>query len=879
MYLFLGVYVFVKNPKQKINRVCAVLSFCFVAWSFGKIFIQSSAVSYEMVHFFERIACVGSFGFSAFFLYFALLFAKKQRIAENKGLLITLFIIPALLIFQQWSKQAIIDYLPTAYGWGLVWKPLFWTGLFFTYYGICIVVGVYFIFEVSRNTTNPARRKQARIIFISSVIGVPLGTSVNIVLPKLGFLGVPDLAHIVALIWAMGIAYAITKYKFLVVTPASVANNIISAMNEALILLDDKAKITTINPAAENLLGFKEEELKGNTIGLLFPEQDNEENFLEKIMKGEQIKNSDFPIKTKEGKLICVDFLTSILREEKNDTAGTICIVRDIAQRKKAEEAIQKAKQQLEKRVEERTYELSFANKQLMRQIVEREEVEKELRASQERLKILFEYAPDAYYISDLRGVFIDGNRAVEQLTGYDKGELVGKDLIAKFTLEEESEKAEKLLSQNAAGNAGGPEEIIVKRKDGSRVTVEIRTFPVKMKGDTAVLGIGRDVTERKKEEETRQKTERIESLGVLAGGIAHDFNNILTVVLTNLDLAKMYGEGQEKILERLIEAEAASVQAKNLTQQLLTFSKGGVPIKKTAAIKEMLKDVGEFTLRGSNVRGDFDIDENLSSVEIDLGQMSQVVQNLVLNGQQAMPDGGTIKISAKNITLSKNNSQLLEAGKYIEITISDHGMGVPEEHMKRIFDPYFTTKQKGSGLGLAVVFSVIEKHGGHINVKAKQGQGTTFSIYLPVSLQQETKKNEKSKVTKGEGSLLVMDDEASLVKALKIVFHNLGYKASFAANGEDTIKLYKEAIDTGTPFDVVILDLTIPGGRGGKEIIGELLKIDPKVRAIASSGYSTDPVMVDFQEYGFKGAAAKPYELSVLSQTIKGIMKQKEEE
>ena len=405
------------------------------------------------------------------------------------------------------------------------------------------------------------------------------------------------------------------------------------------------------------------------------------------------------------------------------------------------------------------------------------------------------------------------------------------------------------------------------RKKDGSIIEVLIQASPI---DDSTFIVTVTDITDRKNAEKEQARMGKLESLGVLAGGIAHDFNNILTMILGNVSLAKMYmGKDQEKTREKLINAEQAIMRAKDLTQQLLTFSKGGAPIKKVVAIDGFLKDVCQFALTGTPVVCKFDLDHDLLPVEIDEGQMTQAIGHIVINGHQAMPEGGTILIKAEN-SIVGTSADNLPAGKYIKISITDEGNGIPDEYLSKIFDPYFTTKQKGSGLGLAVCYSVIKNHRGHIKVESTLGVGTTFHIYLPVfeGHQHNRKSVEEGTFSASGGRVLVMDDEDSIREMMGDILSSYGYVVDFARNGEEAISLYQD-----NAYDVVILDLTIPGGMGGKETMKELLVIDPHVKVIVSSGYSSDPIMSDYKQYGFRDVIAKPYRIEELEEVIERVI------
>lgn len=375
------------------------------------------------------------------------------------------------------------------------------------------------------------------------------------------------------------------------------------------------------------------------------------------------------------------------------------------------------------------------------------------------------------------------------------------------------------------------------------------------------------EITKRKKIEEEILKVQKLESIGILAGGIAHDFNNLLTGILNNIYLLKTYVNIEDKAYRRLEAAEKGIRSAAALTKQLLTFSKGGEPIRETLSVGDMLRDATTFALRGSNVKCEFDIPENLWYVEADRGLLSQAISNIVMNSDQAMPKGGIIRAHAANVNVDEKDGLPLKEGRYVRLSIQDNGVGISEEHLGKIFDPYFTTKPMGSGLGLASAYSIVNKHGGHIKVESKIGAGTTFHIYLPASLKAATSKMETGEFapTVSAAKVLLMEDELLIAESTVMGLEGFGYKVKSARDGSAAIRMYRDAMEAGSPFDLVILDLTIPGGMGGKETMSKLREIDPDVRAIVASGYSDDPIMSNFGEYGFKGVIEKPYEIEDL--------------
>jgi len=341
-----------------------------------------------------------------------------------------------------------------------------------------------------------------------------------------------------------------------------------------------------------------------------------------------------------------------------------------------------------------------------------------------------------------------------------------------------------------------------------------------------------------------------------------------------NVSLVKMQIGIDHKSFESLTDAEKAAHRAKDLTHQLLTFAKGGAPIKKVVSIAEIAKEAVSFALSGSSVNCVYNVPANLWSTEVDKGQMNQVFNNLIINSIQAMPSGGTVNIGFENISINEGEVPSLQAGDYVKITFRDEGTGIPEEQLAKIFDPYFTTKATGSGLGLSSVFSILKRHEGHIAVQSNAGIGTTFTLYVPAmrnGIGPEI--YETAGVKSGRGKILIMDDEALIRDLAGRILTALGYEVDFVKDGEEAIDAYKKAEEKGTPFDLVIMDLTIPGGMGGIAAVRRLHEISPHAKVVVSSGYSTDPIMSEYGKYGFCGVITKPYNTNQVSETVRNVL------
>ncbi len=506
--------------------------------------------------------------------------------------------------------------------------------------------------------------------------------------------------------------------------------------------------------------------------------------------------------------------------------------------------------------------------------ITELKRTEDELEENIERFEKLSSLTFEGILIHK-NGIVLDVNESLVQMVGYTKGELVGKNIIELLVPKKYYPKIRKEMGKNTAK----PYEIMGVKKDGTLFPVEIESKNVRSKNEDFRVTAIRDITERKKLEKERIKFSKLKSLGVLAGGIAHDFNNILTGLFGNLELAKLDIPSDHEAFKYLERAHDAIERATRLTKQLLTFSKGGEPIFETVDLISTVQEVAEFTLSGSNVKSHFNLPDNLKQVKADKGQISQVITNLTINAKQAMPDGGNLFIEAENVENPKKITGLSPSFDYVRLSIKDEGIGIPSASLGKIFDPFFTTKPDGSGLGLSTVYSIIEKHGGKIDVESGDDVGTVFTIYLPVEKKCSTAgelkdRNDFSEVRESKsGHILVMDDEELVRNVSGAMLKSMGYDVEFALNGKEAIKKYVFAIENGKPYDMVIMDLTIPGGMGGKETVKEILIIDSDARVIVSSGYSTDPILANYREYGFKGRLIKPFRLEDLKNELTMVM------
>ncbi|MBN2288414.1 MAG: PAS domain S-box protein [Candidatus Glassbacteria bacterium] len=510
-----------------------------------------------------------------------------------------------------------------------------------------------------------------------------------------------------------------------------------------------------------------------------------------------------------------------------------------------------------------------------VKDITEQKQAEEALRQSEERFKVLAESLPQTVFECDLSGNLTYANSHAFDWFGYSRSDFEKGLSAFQMLAPEERANAMENFKKRLRGETTQDYEYRAVKKDGTLSPILLYSSPI-VSGDKVVglRGIIVDISERKQLEEERARASKLESIGLLAGGIAHDFNNILTSILSNIEMAKMQADKKEQVDSLLSTAVHACLRAKDLTQQLLTFSKGGAPDMKTIRLPDLVKETADFALRGSNVRCNFYFEKDIWPVEGDEGQISQVINNLVINADQAMPEGGTIDIRLENVTVEPHQFPTLADGKYINITIIDQGIGIPSKVLSKIFDPYFTTKQKGSGLGLATAYSIVKRHDGHIAVESVQGIGTAFNIYLPASGKKARAVEKKISLSSAyKGKILIMDDDDTVRTTIGRALKLMGHEVLLAEKGEDAVELYQDAFSEGKPLDAVILDLTIRGGMGGKDTIRKLLEIDPEVKAIVSSGYSNDPVIANFRKYGFTGVVRKPYKIERLSDELQSIL------
>jgi PAS domain S-box-containing protein len=527
-------------------------------------------------------------------------------------------------------------------------------------------------------------------------------------------------------------------------------------------------------------------------------------------------------------------------------------------------------RRELESRVEERT-------RQLTVEIAERRAAEQRALAEKEQLAVTLRSIGDGVITTDVSGRVTVFNAAAENITGWKQEDALGLPLHNVFALFDERMQqprpsaVEQVLAGGAVVEYADDTQLVL--RDGTRRSISHSAAPIRNQlGEvTGVVLVFRDVTEKRRLLEQMQRAERLDAIGLVAGGIAHDFNNLLGGIFGYIFLAREQAENSKVQIEALDEALRVFEHARQLTQQLLTFSKGGEPVCGLVDLRKLVAECARFALSGSNVSCQLDLPPSLPNVEVDSHQIWRVIDNLVRNAVQAMPLGGSIIVKGESVEIRTRRPGALEAGTYVRITITDTGPGIAPDVLPKIFDLFFTTKEQGSGLGLATAYSVVKKHGGHIEVESKLGQGSTFHMYLPAAINQTRTKSLPQLAAQhvGKGRALVMDDEPYLQKLFAKYLSRMGYRVTSVADGQAAIAAVEQSIAEDDRFSVALIDLTVPGAMGGKDAITQIRALCPEVFAVASSGYSDDPIMSRPLEFGFSASLRKPFAISELASVL----------
>ena len=635
--------------------------------------------------------------------------------------------------------------------------------------------------------------------------------------------------------------------------------DIIRSSSSIIATCDLEGNMTFGNPAFLTKWGFDDaKEFMGKPFTECWAVKDRLDEIMQALLQGEGNWFGEIKARRKDGTLFDVQILAATVFDGKGNPIALTSTSIDITDRKRMEKALQQRTHELGERVKELDCLYGISS------LVEKPDISLE-----EIFQGVVDLIPPSWQYPEITCSHIiledkkyktinfketEWKQSIEILANGKR-----KGILEIFYLEEKPEiyegpflKEERYLINAIAERLGSIIERMSAKEDKRRLESQL------------------------------QQAQKMESVGILSGGIAHDFNNLLSIIIGNIELAKDDITLETGASGFLNEAREASLKAQELTKQLITFSKGGAPFKEIGSIEDLVKKIADTSLSDTDVKCEFNISSDLHVVKFDRGQMNHAVKNIIINAVESMSDSGSIVVKADNFTKTAESDLPIAEGNYVKISIRDQGIGIPEEHLSKIFDPYFSTKergpQKGMGLGLAITYSIINRHDGHVAVESEAGVGTTLTIYLPAVVEEivgiePVKMAKPEKAAVRTGRILVMDDEEMIRNLSKQMLSRLGYEPEVAKNGTEAVELYGAAKDSGKPFDVVILDLTIKGGAGGKEVIKKLMAIDPDIKAIVSSGYSNDPVMTDFRAYGFIGALPKPHTINDLIDMLNKVI------
>ncbi|TCL76885.1 PAS domain S-box-containing protein [Hydrogenispora ethanolica] len=607
---------------------------------------------------------------------------------------------------------------------------------------------------------------------------------------------------------------------------------IVESSEDAIISTDTAGIILSWNRGAEQIYGYPATDAVGQPLAIIHPDDRHPAGRQDLFQLAQECQSRLFETVRvrRDGTLLNVSIKNAPIRDPEGRIIGMCSIHRDITQQK--------------------------ADRQ-------------NLAAERERLLVTLRSIGEAVIAADQDGRIVLMNEKAEQLTGYDMVEASGRPLAEVFRISDTGGRPLDILEQS------DPEGAVLVTRDRQQLRIAVHCAPIRDQGNEyGVVLTFEDITERLRTEQELLKAQKLESLTTLAGGIAHDFNNLLAAILANLQLTQMKLEKGQDIRAYLQDTVETTRKASDLTRQLLTFARESVPVRQPTPIGELVRNATQFALRGSKIKARFYLAEDLCPADVDESQISQVIYNLIINAKQAMPRGGVIDIRAENAVFPSGS--IYRPGNYIRLIFQDQGVGIPKENLSRIFDPFFTTKREGTGLGLATSYSIINKHNGYIEVQSEPGNGTTFVIYLPAAAATKwggAAETRSETACSGPGlKLLLMDDEEMILHRIGEMLGYYGHQVTFARDGAETVALYRQAKQSGAPFDVVILDLTVPGGMGAQETLPLLKNCDPAAKVIVSSGYANDPLLAEYRTHGFDGVVSKPYKVDELHKVLKRV-------
>ena len=853
-YLLIGLFALRLAPRSPVNRAFFATSLCTFLWAFGYTFLPWAATPAD-AQFWDRVTVPGWAFFSGTVLHFALSLTGRLRRTRavhwvalyGPGVVAIAFEMTATL-------GQTVDYEATAFGWAP--QQLRFPVWFVAYAAYALLYVAAALVVITRWAGRAATRREFRqgmLVVTAGSVALVLGALTDFVLPAILGRALPQLSHIVGLIWAIAVLRAIVRHRLMGLSPSLALDQILSGIRDLVILVDDKGRVFEVNRQVHDLLGCDRSHLLARPFDSLCVDAEAGRDVLARATgAGLGEHRAELVLKAGAGDPVLAMVTATAIRGCDDDVVGVAVVAHDVRPALRLGQEVEGRRRAEEGRATEH-----------------------------ERLLVTLQSIADGVIATDTRGRVELMNPVAEDLTGWRRAQAVGRPIGEVLRLVDATTRVPLPDPVVVAGEAvpGLAGSTLLVSRDGTERFVA-RSVAEILDPESRSLGlvvVFRDITRRKKMEEDVLKANRIESIGVLAGGIAHDFNNLLTAILGYISLARQDLPAGGLHDRRLGDAESACLRAQSLTQQLLTFSRGGSPVRKTVTLGTLLRQATGLVLSGSSVRGDVEVAPDLWPVSVDEGQIGQAVDNLLINALQAMPGGGTVRAEAANAHLSEplvEGGQVVAPGDWVRITVADQGAGIPRDLQARIFEPFFTTKPHGSGLGLAMTWSVVRKHDGVITIVSQEGKGATFRVYLPRAQAQPTAGPKAAPAPRRRsGRILVMDDHANVRDVASDMLRSLGYEVAAAADGTEAVDEYRRALESGRPFVAVILDFTVRGGMGGAEALRHLRAIDPAVRAIISSGYYEDPVMSDYQRSGFAAALPKPYRISQLDRVVAEVI------
>ncbi len=845
-YLFLAIYAGWLGADSRVNRAFFLFCISLAIWSFATAFLLPARTASDAL-FWDYFGAPGWAFFGPLALHFVILMTGRN---PRKIWLVLLYVPGAISLATEWMLDVGTDLVvvQAPLGWVLDYHDSVGSVGFYEVCTVgCLVTALALLPGPARHARRALARRQASLVFWTGRVSLILGLATDVILPL--FLGpsVPPLSYLFGLIWAGGMWWAMTRLKMLTVSPRMALDQILSGIQDVFLLLDEEGRILEANRRALELMGRSRTDLLTRPLTEFLDDPAGFGALLDALRSDPgAVRRIEETLLPPAGEPIRVRLTGSALRDPAGEFAGAAIVGQDVR-----------------------------PSLLLDQEVAGRRRAEDDLASEKERLRVTLESIADGVVTTDTSGRVMTLNRVAEELTGWSRAEAAGRPIEEVLRIVDEArrhEEGESLRTTPQTEPPGGG--FLLLARDGAERLVSRSIARIQDAGQQAMgwVVVFRDVTRRRKINEELQKANKLESVGLLAGGIAHDFNNLLTGIQGYVTLARLdLPEGRPST--RLGEAEAACRRAQALTQQLLTFSRGGIPLRRSVALGAVLRESSSLVLAGSRVRCDRSVPDDLWPVWADEGQVSQAVNNLVINAAQAMPDGGVVTIEARNLPLGAplvDGGVTVPAGEWVRVSIRDEGPGIAPEHLPRIFDPFFTTKPSGTGLGLPTTYSIVRRHEGHITVGSRPGEGATFHIYLPRAATEPEVAHEPQVVAPSfQGRVLVMDDEAVVRSVAREMLDALGWAVDLCADGSEVVDAWLAARRAGRPYDMVILDYTVPGGISGAEAVRRLREVAPTVPVILSSGYSESTVFAEFRAWGFDAVLPKPYRLDQLSRVL----------